>query len=164
MPQPLLIHATPYNGGMTNDEYVLLWIADDFDTFKARVIDRFIERDGHLIWTGSKNTLGYGYVGIPYKYVKRKSVPVHRAMHLWRHGLLPVGSAVDHDASGCRTRLCAKDDHLTVERTALPGSVYEGACRKCGSTEWKIETNGRRRCYPCRRRQMRAYNARQAGQ
>lgn len=113
-------------------------------------------------WAGTRHKEGYGLVN-----TGNKQLLAHRVAFEKHYGYLPQEPmVVDHL---CRNRLCVEPSHLQevsrAENTRL-GAVRKGPlperCPK-GHSEWKVRSNGYRRCNRChiineseRRRRKRA--------
>lgn len=66
------------------------------------------EDTGCLIWVRSKNSRGYGLIG-----VNGRVELAHRVAHEQWVGPIPDGYQVDHVLkNGCRSRLCIEPNHL----------------------------------------------------
>lgn len=74
------------------------------ETFAERLWRRCEERDGCLVWTGSRSPNGYGQIGMG-----KKLLPTHRAAWIVTHGEIPHGMFVCHH---CDVPLCCNPDHL----------------------------------------------------
>jgi hypothetical protein len=77
------------------------------DEAKVRFFSR-VKREGRcLLWTGTKNQVGYG-VFMPGKRFGG-SVRVHRVAWFWQKGPIPEDMELDHM---CRNRACVNVGHL----------------------------------------------------
>lgn len=108
-------------------------------------------------WMGSKTDLGYGRVRT------RRAGPnesPHRIMYEMQKDEIPAGYVIDHL---CRNPSCVNPKHLepvTQRENLMRGqetragiNAAKTQCPKCGG-EFRLFSDGHRRCDPCRR----AYN------
>ena len=72
-----------------------------------------------LIWTGAKNSDGYGYL-----QVNGRITQVHRYAYEEAHGPIPDGMMIDHI---CHNRTCVNVDHLRLATAAQNNSNLAGA-------------------------------------
>jgi len=107
---------------------------------------------GCLLWTGSKNHKGYGYIVTE----GRQKARVHRLMYEMFAEPIPDGLHLDHL---CRVRHCASPAHLEA---VTPGENTRRGVRNVGSTHCDsghefteantyMRPDGGRRCRACRR-------------
>ncbi len=88
------------------------------------------------VWTGSKNELGYGQLGLSANETengKRRPVLAHRVSFFLMHGRWPQ----PHALQTCRNHSCVRLEHLiegTHGDTMIP--ARELPCRTCGGTDW----------------------------
>lgn len=78
------------------------------DILVARMMRRVVPRGACLVFTGARNSKGYGCVG---SGRKSKSILVHRLAVIHRDGSIPEDMTVDHL---CGERLCVNPEHLDV--------------------------------------------------
>lgn len=78
--------------------------------------------DDCWVWTGAKNSKGYGSVAAG---VKNRSMLAHRRAYEVFHGPIPVGLTVDHL---CRNTLCQNVAHMELV-TASENSRRANAAR-----------------------------------
>lgn len=78
-----------------------------------RLWSRVEKTDGCWLWTGAKNTGGYGMI-----QVGGRPIGAHRLSWELAHGPIPKGAMVLHS---CDVRHCVRPDHLRV------GSALENA-------------------------------------
>jgi len=64
--------------------------------------------DGHWLWTGAKNSKGYGILG-----VDGQTVRAHRVSYEMEHGAIPDGKVVGHKTR-CATTSCIRPSHLEL--------------------------------------------------
>jgi hypothetical protein len=125
------------------------------------------------IWTGAKNSAGYGHMGVFDPAGKRRTMMVHRVGHQVKIGRpLPVGSrsaVVDHI---CENPACTEPTHLRLVSQQV--NVLRGAgltaqhARKThcphghpyAGENLYVEPNGKRSCRECARRRDRERYAR----
>lgn len=108
------------------------------------------------IWQGSITPAGYGQIEQKVDG-KRKNRPVHRVVYEHLVGPIPVGFDLHHE---CTNRRCVNPDHLEpVEHVehALEHMPRTAECQRCGSSNWKLRSEGKRRyCGDCSSRKQKA--------
>lgn len=121
------------------------------------VFSRGVEDGVCLIWTGWKNSDGYGYVRF-----EGKDQPVHRVVFVLNGGEIPSGYEIDHT---CKNRACIRLGHLEVVTHAENMSrAKRTSCRRAGH-DWtdprnvRVRRNGDRYCAECDRERMRVRSA-----
>lgn len=76
------------------------------DKQSHRFFEKVSRSPGCWIWTGAKNSCGYGYATInSVRYL------AHRVSYVIHRGEIPEGLVIDHL---CRTPLCVNPSHLEV--------------------------------------------------
>lgn len=111
------------------------------------------------LWTGSRNTGGYGRFALTHK----DYVAAHRYAYVLTYGPIPVGLELDHvKARGCRYRHCVNPDHLEPvtarENVMRSDGVAAVNARKAmcvaghplEGANLYIRPNGKRECIACR--------------
>jgi hypothetical protein len=117
------------------------------------------DRNGCLVWTGSRTTTGYGKIGIG-----GKTRRVHRVAWELQHGAIPDALVTDHL---CRVRLCIEVSHLelvpnrvNILRGVGPTAqkARQQSCRRghqFSAENTRITRDNRRRCRQCHRESQR---------
>lgn len=101
------LHGTPNGLG--------IWHKTPEESFAART-----EWQGAcLIWTGAKNSMGYGQLG-----VQGKTMYAHRYSWMKANGPIPNGAEIDHV---CHTPLCCNPRHLRIATREENTSHIKGA-------------------------------------
>jgi hypothetical protein len=79
--------------------------------------------DGHWLWTGTTNGVGYGVV-----FIRYCRWYVHRLSYVLAVGPIPPGMELDHL---CRVRSCFNPEHLEAVTHAenMRRSPFVGRCR-----------------------------------
>lgn len=117
-----------------------------------------LDGSGCLVWTGSRNQLGYGLFR-----ADGRTISAHRWAYIERNGRVPEGLVLDHL---CRNPSCVNPDHLeavtqreNVVRGLAPAA--ENARKdRCIRGHRLIVIGGRRHCPTCARASKRQYKAR----
>lgn len=120
-----------------------------------------------VLWTGSIDTRGYGYVK-----ADGRTYRAHRLAYEEAHGEIPEGLVIDHL---CRVRACVNPDHMeavTQRVNVLRGeSLQAQNARKTecirghafDDENTLLTADGRRQCRTCTNaRQLRRYHERKA--
>lgn len=119
-------------------------------------LDRKIDKTGSCwVWTGAKQSVGYGVV-----VIAGRLELVHRVAYLLAHGEIPIGKELDHL---CSVRACVNPDHLeAVDRSTNVKRSYKrkGPKTRCVHGHEFTEANtyrlaGKRFCRACHRRRNR---------
>lgn len=121
---------------------------------EPRLIAGSVRNDdtGCLIWVRSKNSRGYGLIG-----VNGRVELVHRMAHEQWIGPIPDGFQVDHVlANGCLSRLCIEPNHLEavtpLENNLRKPGVHKTHCiRNHPQTpeNVRVSQRGYRSCRVC---------------
>jgi len=117
-----------------------------------------IDVDGCWIWTGAKQSRGYGSVGIDSKVRL-----THRVAYEALLGPIPDGLTIDHL---CMVKLCCNPAHLEVVTRAENGRRYTAAITHCKhghefTDENTFMKHGARQCRTCTRAYKRDWDHRQ---
>jgi len=134
-------------------------------SFEDRLWSRVIKTSDCWIWTGAKNSYGYGQI-----HKDGKNVYVHRVSFEIHKGPIPKGLVLDHL---CRVRHCLNPDHLEAvtnqenmaraPKGMLGGNRHKTHCIRGHSLfgpHVRIDKNGARVCRKCRKIRDRFYRAR----
>lgn len=111
------------------------------------------ESTGCLIWVRSKNSRGYGLIG-----VNGKVELAHRMAHEIWIGPIPEGHQVDHVlAKGCRSKACIEPTHLeavtgleNMRRTPQATKTHCLRNHPLTPENTRVNGNGNRSCIACR--------------
>lgn len=120
------------------------------------------EETGCLIWVRSKNSRGYGLIG-----VNGRVELVHRMAHEVWIGPIPAGYQVDHVlANGCLSRLCIEPNHLeavtqleNMRRTPQAQKTHCLRDHPLSGSNVHYNRNGHRSCITCRDEANQRWNA-----
>jgi hypothetical protein len=137
-------------------------------TLRERLLSRLIiDRDtGCLLWTGARNTKGYGVIREGGR--GSRQLMVHRVVYEMFASPIPDGLQLDHL---CRVRHCANVAHLepvTCRENLLRGDTIAAAhaakthCPQghpYDEANTYVSPNRQRFCRKCTRRHWRAYRA-----
>ena len=146
-----------YARGLCSTCYWRRWYNSDlpdkterFDTFITRVN----KTDTCWLWSGNKNSNGYGLVSID-----GKTVQVHRYAYEVLVGPIPDGLTIDHL---CRVRLCVNPDHLEVVTLGenIRRALKTGPRCGCDPSNFFTRKDGRVECRLCRNRRSRNWKRR----
>lgn len=121
------------------------------------------QQSGCWLWTGGRNTKGYGQI-----YIEGRNRGVHRYVYQHIVGDIPDGMTLDHL---CRERACCNPTHLEPVtnqencRRGLRGDLYphKDHCahgHPLTGDNVVIRKNGYRRCRTCHAAELRRYFAR----
>lgn len=134
----------------------------------ARVARRVIADGDCLVWTGAKNSRGYGTV----TNGRGGSMLVHRYVYEQLVGPIPEGLTIDHVAArGCTSKCCVNVEHLepvTRGENNRRAAALKTHCKKGHAlTGDNLAINKRsrgvqRECRTCRSAVARAYRQRVA--
>lgn len=124
------------------------------------------QADGCWLWTGAKNTKGYGHIRSD---GNGPLISVHRVAYQATHGLIPDGAEIDHL---CFVRNCVNPAHLEAVDHATNirrgrhnqnhGKTHCIHGHEFDEVNIHIDYRGRRRCRTCTRLNMRRYRAARA--
>lgn len=129
---------------------------------KKPVIDRIMARvqvteSGCWEWTGARNALGYGKIGVRDDQGQNQNCYVHAVVWETRVGPLPSGLELDHL---CRNPPCCNPDHLepvthqeNLRRGGQARRLRIAVCRRghpYGDPP-KLDVRGQRVCLICKR-------------
>lgn len=123
---------------------------------EARLLAGAVRNDdtGCLIWVRSKNSRGYGLIG-----VDGRVELVHRVAHELWVGPIPDGQQVDHVYdNGCRSKLCIEPNHLeavtpkeNMQRTLKARRTHCPRRHELAGANVRINAAGTRSCRACAR-------------
>ena len=124
--------------------------------YQERFDAKWVEQGECRVWTGAKNSRGYGTMSY-----KGRVWLAHRLAWTWARGEIPSGLVIDHL---CRNRACVKVEHLepvtTKENVVARGLGPSATNAKVTHCPWGHEyagenlytrARGNRECVTCRR-------------
>lgn len=143
----------------------------------ARVLAKCQKMGSCLVYTGSTDAYGYGYIYRKGIGAKSQSFKTHRVVYEVKVGPIPKGLELDHvKANGCISKACCNVRHLeavTHRENVLRGeSPMARHARKSHCAHGhpltgdnlftnELLTRGSRRCKECVRRKASEYRQRQ---
>lgn len=121
-------HGSPLGGG--GERY-----ATPEEALEART-EPIVGDPAHLIWTGTTDRNGYGWLRVNGKYVF-----AHRFAWKREHGPIPDGMTIDHT---CWERSCVNPEHLRLATRAENARNLSGVRKNGGGLPRGVTRSGRR--------------------